>query len=198
MVRHKLGIRRGASHPLPAGGTTNEGVAKAEREGKDDEAERLKAEENKKKDSEKAEDKADEIMANAEGDKSRLSIQESQKSGKSSQNTKKEGTSKLVGALLSAGPDAIKIDAPAKALVDSDEDEDLEDNAFNHPSTWAEQRFIWLPRWEAFPALSEELVKEIKAGKVDASDIGAEIDDGGNVKVSRGPPDEDWSGGHDK
>ena len=170
---------------------------KAKQEGKEQKADQLKEEQEKKKDSEKYKVKVDEPPANAEGSKSHISLQESQKSGKSGHLSKERGPSKIIEALLDAAPDMIKIDAPAKALVDddSDLDDDLEDNAFNHPSMWEPQRFIWLPQWEAFPALSEELVKELMESKVDASDLGAVIDNGGNVKVMRGPPDEDWSGG---
>jgi hypothetical protein len=195
VVNHKLRHRRGAFQRIVPGAVAVN-TAKAEQEGKEQEAERLE----KKKNSDKATAKVDELMANAEGSKSHVSLQGSHKSGKSGHSSKKEGGSKIVEALLSAAPDAIRIDAPAKALADhdSDVDDDLEDNAFNHPSTWEPQRWIWLPRWKAFPAVSEELMKELKESKVDASDLGAVIDDGGNVEVTRGPPDEDWSGGLDK
>jgi hypothetical protein len=121
---------------------------------------------------------------------------------KTSVGSKKGGTSKLLGALAAAQPEGLKIDAPAKALVDenvvdSDPDDDFEEHAFDHPSTYAQQRMIWIPRWEAHRELSAELVKEIGGRGVAVSDIGATIDEVGNVNVTRGPPDEDWSGGHD-
>jgi hypothetical protein len=112
----------------------------------------------------------------------------------------------FLGALASATPEGIKIDAAAPALVDrdgdgiageSDSDEYLEDHAFDHPSTYQTQQWIWLPKWPDHPELSKTLVDDIKAAKVDAADEGATIDDSGNVHVSRGPPDEAWDGGHD-
>jgi hypothetical protein len=41
------------------------------------------------------------------------------------------------------------------------------------------------------------LIDELMSAKVDASDLGAHMDEDGDVTVERNPPDEDWSGGHD-
>jgi hypothetical protein len=88
-------------------------------------------------------------------------------------------------------------DAAAPAVEDSDssDEEDDEDHAFDHPSTYVDQRWIWLPKDTL--GLSEFLTQELKEAGVEASDIGATMDDKGVVEVSRNPPDEEWSGGHD-
>jgi calcium permeable stress-gated cation channel len=63
---------------------------------------------------------------------------------------------------------------------------------------------------------SEIIVEDLKAAKVDASNLGALMDDHGTVEVcpystlpvnhpdsvslqvTRNPPDEEWTGGHDR
>jgi hypothetical protein len=107
------------------------------------------------------------------------------------------------------GKDVLVVDAPSKALTSSkngkqqggtdgddsdDYDDDLEENAFNHPSTYQNHPWIWVPQWEAHPEISIQLVEDIKAGGVEASDVGAIIDEHGTVWVKRNPPDEDWDG----
>lgn len=89
-------------------------------------------------------------------------------------------------------------DPAAPAVEDSDSsssEEDDGDHAFDHPSTYIDQPWIWLPKDSL--GLSELLVSELKEAGVDASDIGAAMDEEGVVEVSRNPPDEEWSGGHD-
>jgi len=77
-------------------------------------------------------------------------------------------------------------DAPAPALEDSDSDEEDEnDHAFDHPSTYVDQPWIWLPKDPL--GLSEVLVSELKAAGVDASDVGAIMDKKGVVEVTRNP-----------
>jgi len=120
----------------------------------------------------------------------------------------------VMGVLAAVeGKDFAAIDAPSKALTSSkngkqssglnggtdgddsdDYDDDLEENAFNHPSTYQDQPWIWIPQWEAHPEISAQLVEDIKAVGVEASDLGAAIDDHGTVWVRRNPPDEDWDG----
>lgn len=78
---------------------------------------------------------------------------------------------------------------------DDDDEEDDDDHAFDHPSTYVNQVWIWIPKDTL--GLSELLVRDLKAVGVDASDVGANMDEQGVVEVSRNPPDEDWSGGHD-
>lgn len=91
------------------------------------------------------------------------------------------------------------IDPAANALVNSDssneDDEDDDDHAFDHPSIYVDQPWIWLPKDTL--GLSEFLVSELKEAGVDASNIGAVMDEKGVVEVTRNPPDEEWGGGHD-
>lgn len=135
-------------------------------------------------------------------------------SGKSKNSGSKKSGNVVMGVLAAVeGRDFVTIDAPSKALTsprngkqssglrgrtdgdDSDDyDDDLEENAFNHPSTYQDQQWIWIPRWEACPEISAQLIEDIKAGGVEASDLGAIIDDNGTVRVTRNPPDEDWDG----
>ncbi|CAG8583766.1 1042_t:CDS:2 [Acaulospora colombiana] len=207
VVRHKLRLRHTSIHQR---GTSHDVlIEKKDKE----EALRAEEEEKKRKASDKAKATADELIQEKGPDEANVTVSETppvdpsaSKASLHSKSSKKATTSKLMGALTSAQPDAIKIDAPAKALVDkngdgeadSDTDDDLEEHAFDHPSIYMDQRWIWIPKWEAHPELSEELVREIKEHNVDAADVGAIIDEGGNVSVTRGPPDEDWSGGHDR
>ncbi|KIY74044.1 DUF221-domain-containing protein [Cylindrobasidium torrendii FP15055 ss-10] len=90
--------------------------------------------------------------------------------------------------------------APSPAGVDlSDEEGDdalqEDEHAFDHPSTYEEQPWIWLPRDEL--GLSEILVGEFREAGIDASCEGATMDAKGVVEVSRNPPDLEWTGGHD-
>lgn len=93
----------------------------------------------------------------------------------------------------------IQFDAPAEAETDDEDDEDDDDpndRAFDHPSVYKAQQWIWVPK-DAL-GLSVVLVDDMKAAGVDASDTGAQMDEKGIVEVTRNPPDEDWSGGHDR
>jgi hypothetical protein len=94
-------------------------------------------------------------------------------------------------------------DPPAPALEDlsdigdnNSENSDIEEeneHAFDHPSTYVSQRWIWIPR-DPF-GLSKELINDLHDAGIDASDEGADMDDKGIVEVTRNPPDEEWSGG---
>ncbi|KAJ6594223.1 DUF221 family protein [Mycena capillaripes] len=93
-------------------------------------------------------------------------------------------------------------DPPAAAGVDlsdedvsSDEEEEQDDHAFDHPSTYVEQPWIWMPKDRL--GLSQLLVDDLHSVGVDASDLGAVMDEKGIVEVTRNPPDEEWGGGHD-
>lgn len=79
---------------------------------------------------------------------------------------------------------------------DDDDDDDLEDDAFNHPSTYKPAPIIWIPKDDL--GLSVLLVEELTKAGVSASDAWAFINEDGDVDVSRGPPDEEWTGGHDR
>jgi len=82
------------------------------------------------------------------------------------------------------------------AIEDSDsEDDDIEDNAFNHPSTYKNTPVIWIPKDDL--GLSTQLLAELNAAGVYASDVGAFMDINGNVDVTRNPPDQEWIGGND-
>lgn len=77
----------------------------------------------------------------------------------------------------------------------SDEEAYNDDHAFDHPSTYVEQPWIWLPHDRL--GFSTMFVEELKSVGVDASDVGAVMDEKGVVEVTRNPPDEEWTGGHD-
>lgn len=87
------------------------------------------------------------------------------------------------------------LDPATPALVD-DTDEETEDDvhAFDHPSTYVDQPWIWIPADHL--GLSSLLVKELMDAGVCASDAGAEMREDRTVEVSRNPPDEKWSGGY--
>ena len=76
-----------------------------------------------------------------------------------------------------------------------DLDRDFDIHGFDHPSTYAEQPWIWIPK--DVLGLSDILAKELRDAGVDASDVGAFMDEKGVVEVRRNPPDEEWAGGHD-
>ncbi|KAK7039088.1 phosphate metabolism protein 7 [Paramarasmius palmivorus] len=78
---------------------------------------------------------------------------------------------------------------------DSQREDDDDPHAFDHPSTYKPQRWIWVPRDQL--GLSRALVQYLKDRGVEASDEGADMDMKGVVEVTRGPPDEEWAGGHD-
>ncbi|KAJ3569623.1 hypothetical protein NP233_g4933 [Leucocoprinus birnbaumii] len=86
---------------------------------------------------------------------------------------------------------------PPPSVMTEDTDEENEDgvHAFDHPSTYVEQPWIWIPKDKL--GISRLLVQELEDAGVKASDLGAEMREDGIVEVSRNPPDEDWSGGHD-
>lgn len=96
---------------------------------------------------------------------------------------------------------AVRMDPPALAEIDLSDDDEGEDeaeqdeHAFDHPSTYVEQSWIWIPKDTL--GLSEVLVQELKDAGVDSSNLGATMDEHGIVEVSRNPPEEEWLGGHD-
>ncbi|KAG2015869.1 DUF221 family protein [Coprinopsis cinerea AmutBmut pab1-1] len=94
----------------------------------------------------------------------------------------------------------VVFDAPAPRVTMSDDSDDsdeeaADDHAFDHPSTYQEQAWIWIPKDPL--GLSEVLAKDLRSAGVDASDVGAFMDEHGVVEVRRNPPDEEWAGGHD-
>ncbi|KAJ7268676.1 late exocytosis, associated with Golgi transport-domain-containing protein [Mycena haematopus] len=95
-----------------------------------------------------------------------------------------------------------QVDPAASAGVDisdedvsSDEEEEQDDHAFDHPSTYVEQPWIWVPKDRL--GLSKLLVADLHESGVDASDLGAIMDHKGIVEVTRNPPDAEWYGGND-
>lgn len=81
-------------------------------------------------------------------------------------------------------------------LTDDSDDSDEDDvHAFDHPSIYVEQPWIWIPKDHL--GLSGLLVKELQDAGINASDLGAEMQEDGIVEVTRNPPDEEWAGGHD-
>jgi calcium permeable stress-gated cation channel len=93
----------------------------------------------------------------------------------------------------------IEIAPAAAALRDNgeeDAEEEFEEHAFDHPSTYADQPWIWLPH-DAL-GFSDLLAEDLRSAGVDASDLGATMDGHGTVEVNRNPPDEEWAGGHDR
>ena len=110
---------------------------------------------------------------------------------KSARQSAESGNSKSSRKLPQLAPAASRRNNSA----DEDEDEDFDAHGFDHPSTYEEQPWIWVPRDEL--GLSAYFVEEFRALGVEASDEGATMDEKGNVEVNRSPPDEDWSGGHD-
>ncbi|KAF5351925.1 hypothetical protein D9756_007456 [Leucocoprinus leucothites] len=88
------------------------------------------------------------------------------------------------------------LELPTSALMDDSDEENEDDvHAFDHPSTYVDQPWIWIPKDHI--GLSAFLVKELVDIGVSASDVGAEMREDGIVEVSRNPPDKNWSGGHD-
>ncbi|KAG7093058.1 hypothetical protein E1B28_009350 [Marasmius oreades] len=119
---------------------------------------------------------------------------------KASKASKASNTSKASKKSKSA---TVRFDPPAPAGVDLSDDEDegedeemQDEHAFDHPSTYEEQRWIWVPKDTL--GLSEILVNELHEKGVDASDSGAVMDEKGVVEVTRNPPDQEWIGGHNR
>ena len=75
---------------------------------------------------------------------------------------------------------------------DEDSDSDFDEAGFDHPSTYMDQPWIWVPKDEL--GLSGGLVAELQKEGVEASDEGAYMESWGTVEVTRNPPDEAWVG----
>ncbi|KAG8704283.1 hypothetical protein FRC09_003651 [Ceratobasidium sp. 395] len=121
---------------------------------------------------------------------SRTNTHESHGSKKSKKSQTKEG-----GGKLTIAPAAPALKTSIAGDSDSEDDSDLDDFAFDHPSTYKDAPWIWLPKDEL--GISDLLVKELHDAKVEASDTGATMNKKGIVEVIRNPPDEAWSGGLD-
>ncbi|TFK46380.1 DUF221-domain-containing protein [Heliocybe sulcata] len=97
---------------------------------------------------------------------------------------------------VSATPNPELPDIAPPQPMDEEEEEYLDEHAFDHPSTYVAQPWIWLPKDTL--GLSGVLLREFKAAGVEASDVGSSMDTRGTVEVERNPPDEEWAGGHDR
>lgn len=90
----------------------------------------------------------------------------------------------------SDGADAVRrsslhITPPAKTLRDDDSDddvdEDMDEHAFDHPSTYKPAPWIWVPKDPL--GLSDVLLEELREAGVDASDLGASMNEKARVRV---------------
>ncbi|KAJ7680638.1 DUF221 family protein [Mycena polygramma] len=148
------------------------------------------AQDQRSKEKEAAEQAAVEVIA-APGEMYRKSSSASKASKKSKASSK---SSKKSARPAFDPPAAAGVDLSDED-VDSEDEEEQDDHAFDHPSTYIEQPWIWLPKDRL--GLSQLLVDDLHAVGVDASDLGAVMDEKGIVEVTRNPPDEEWDGGHD-
>ncbi|KAK0463530.1 DUF221 family protein [Desarmillaria tabescens] len=122
-------------------------------------------------------------------------------SSQQSNNSEKAGSSERSARTKSIDSSRPILEPPEPAedgLCDeeSDDEADQDEHAFDHPSTYVEQPWIWIPH--DVLGLSQVLVDDLKKAGVEASDEGAMMDRKGVVEVTRNPPDEDWVGGHDR
>ena len=94
---------------------------------------------------------------------------------------------------------APKFSPPAKRGTQGEDEEDVDKDfdvhGFDHPSTYEQQPWVWVPR-DPY-GISRLVVEELRAAGVEASDEGAVMDEKGTVEVTRNPPDQDWEGGND-
>jgi hypothetical protein len=64
---------------------------------------------------------------------------------------------------------------------DDDVDEDVDEHAFNHPSTYKPAPWIWVPKDTL--GLSDVILEELREAGVDASDLGAFMNEKARVRV---------------
>lgn len=65
---------------------------------------------------------------------------------------------------------------------DEDVDEDVDEHAFDHPSTYRAAPFVWVPKDSL--GLSDAILEELREAGVDASDLGASMNEKARVKVT--------------
>jgi hypothetical protein len=80
-------------------------------------------------------------------------------------------------------------------LTSLGEESTFDQHAFEHPSIYQEQKWIWIPK--DIHGFSTVLVEDLEAAGVKASDGGAGMNDQGIVYATRSPPDQPWHGGVD-
>ncbi|KAF5322492.1 hypothetical protein D9619_001365 [Psilocybe cf. subviscida] len=91
-----------------------------------------------------------------------------------------ESTSRSIKSKIPVFDEIPVLDEAAPAVQDTDteaEEEEQEDHTFDHPSAYVDQSWIWIPKDPL--GLSEYLVNDLKAVGIDASDVGANMDDKG-------------------
>ncbi|BGP55330.1 hypothetical protein JCM8202_002170 [Rhodotorula sphaerocarpa] len=71
-----------------------------------------------------------------------------------------------------------------------DDDETLDEHAFDHPAMYMEADTVWIP--EDPNGLYRDEVEHTRSAGVDASSDGATMNEKGKVDVARAPPGEDW------
>ncbi|KAG9226508.1 hypothetical protein CCMSSC00406_0005825 [Pleurotus cornucopiae] len=115
----------------------------------------------------------------------------SAKSGKSDHSQKSDLKRRSSIPVFEPAPAPMQLSVTENDANEDDEDlaDQLNDNAFDHPSSYVEQRWIWIPKDEL--GLSELIVADLKAAGVQASDLGSTMDKRGVVEVTRSPPEED-------
>lgn len=112
-----------------------------------------------------------------------------------SDRSNKSKKSKKDGPHIVFDPAAPALSRSSDSDSDDSDEEAADEHAFDHPSTYETQKWVWIPKDPL--GLSELLAKELRDAGVDASDVGAFMDEKGVVEVKRNPPDEEWTGGHD-
>lgn len=65
---------------------------------------------------------------------------------------------------------------------DDDAEEEIDEHAFDHPSTYKPAPLIWVPKDKL--GLSDVILEELKAAGVQASDLGAYMNEKSQVKVT--------------
>ncbi|KAJ1304283.1 hypothetical protein OPQ81_005443 [Rhizoctonia solani] len=116
-------------------------------------------------------------------------------SNKSAKSKKSDKTKKPEKGGLQVAPAAPAEKSSITGNSSSEDDSDLDDFAFDHPNTYKDAPWIWIPKDNL--GISTVLLNELHAARVEASDKGAKMDEKGVVEVNRSPPEEAWSGGLD-
>ncbi|KAG5221026.1 phosphoglycerate mutase [Salix suchowensis] len=106
----------------------------------------------------------------------------SAKSGKSEYSQKSDPKRRSSIPVFKPAPAPMQLSITENDASEDDEDlvDQLNDNAFDHPSSYVEQRWIWIPKDEL--GLSELIVADLKAAEVQASDSGSTMDKRGVVE----------------
>ncbi|KIK66859.1 hypothetical protein GYMLUDRAFT_37938 [Collybiopsis luxurians FD-317 M1] len=106
-------------------------------------------------------------------------------------NREEEGSQNQQNAPSPPLPNLDTSEVSSSSLQDS-----LDEHAFDHPSTYAEQPYIWIPRDPL--GLSRVLVEYLEGAGVRASDEGAVMDVKGVVEVTKAPPESTGAGSYSR